>query len=312
MSEYKEGRMKGNSLLEFPKDYTVIDLETTGYDPHWDDIIEIGMIKYREGKEVDRLSSLVRPEDDLYIPEFIEELTGITSDMLKDAPTFESIKESVWAFLKDEVIVGHNVNFDINFLYDIFAEDGLILGNDFADTMRISRRVLPELDHHRLVDLYQFYSNEDRNYHRAVDDCETTAFVLAELEKTAAERNTDFKPNKNKKWNGRHSIDLRTLIGNPEAVDEESPLFGKRCVFTGKLEKLTRAEAGQLVVDIGGICENNVTKKTNFLIFGNLDYASNVKDGKSNKLKKAESLISSGQDLTILSESAFYDMVLDE
>lgn len=75
------------------------------------------------------------------------------------------------------------------------------------------------------------------------------------------------------------------------------------------LEYLIRKEAMQIIADIGGINADNVTKKTNYLILGNFDYNSNVKDNKSAKLKKAEKYILQGQDLEILSENVFYDLI---
>lgn len=72
---------------------------------------------------------------------------------------------------------------------------------------------------------------------------------------------------------------------------------------------MTRAEAMQIVVNVGGKCENNVTKKTNYLIIGNLDYCSNVKGQKSSKMKKAEDYKLKGYDITVIPESVFYDML---
>ncbi len=75
---------------------------------------------------------------------------------------------------------------------------------------------------------------------------------------------------------------------------------------------MTRKDAMQLVVNFGGKCNDNVTTNTNYLIPGNNDFHTNIKDGKSNKQKKAETLILKGADLQILSENVFYDMVLEQ
>lgn len=81
------------------------------------------------------------------------------------------------------------------------------------------------------------------------------------------------------------------------------------CVFTGTLERMTRKEVMQIVVDLGGINGNSVTAKTNYLILGNNDYCPLIKDGKSNKQKKAEELKLKGKDIEILTENVFYDMI---
>ena len=86
-------------------------------------------------------------------------------------------------------------------------------------------------------------------------------------------------------------------------------MYQKVCCFTGKLENLQRKDAMQLVVDLGGIVANSVTKKTNYLILGNNDYCPTIKDGKSSKQKKAEKLKLSGQDIDIISENTFYEML---
>ena len=86
----------------------------------------------------------------------------------------------------------------------------------------------------------------------------------------------------------------------------------KVCVFTGTLERMQRKDAMQLVVNLGGSCGDSVTAKTNFLILGNNDYCTTIKDGKSTKQKKAEALILKGNDLQIISETTFYDMISED
>lgn len=239
--------------------------------------------------------------------------TGITNETLEEAPKFEEVAKTIWEFIKDEIIVGHNVNFDINFLYDIFAEfnSTWILKNDFVDTLRLARRVLPELEHHRLEDL-DAYFGIGISHHRSIPDCETTNIVLKEIGELVKRNNIDLSPPKYKSsYVGRKRFDLRTLSAENVNISLESPLYNKVCVFTGALAMYTRVEAAQIVVNLGGVCDNGITKRTNFLIVGDFDYSSNIKDGKSNKLKRAEQLISKGQDLQILSEQVFYDMLMD-
>lgn len=299
-------RKKGSSLLQLPADYTVIDLETTGLDPQYDHIIEVAAVKVRDGEEVSHYNSLIQPpvqDDDgqaYYVDDFITQLTGITNDMLASAPTFEKIKNDLWQFLDGELLVGHNVNFDINFLYDNFAQYGLTFQNDFVDTMRLSRRALPDLPHHRLKDLCAYF-HIDGEFHRAAGDAALTDNVLHHLAKY-------IKANHVPLTRHRPSVDLRQLqadgAGNPD-----HPLYGQHCVFTGKLSRFERKQAAQMVVNVGGFCDNNVVKTTNFLVVGSFDYVSNVKGNKSTKIKKAEKLILAGQDLHIISENTFYDMM---
>ena len=134
---------KGKAVNALPEDYVALDLETTGLDPEWDSIIEIGMVRVRHGEVAAEYSTLVNPG--IEIDEFITELTGITNDMLAAAPALPEVLPAARDFLGDDIILGHNINFDINFIYDNCEYQGLKpISNDYIDTMRISRRVLPE------------------------------------------------------------------------------------------------------------------------------------------------------------------------
>ena len=120
-------RHKGISLLSLPDNYIVLDLETTGYNPHFDEIIEVACIRYSGSEKIDSFHSYVQPtpygDDSIhYVDDFITKLTGITDDMLVTAPKFKDIANELYDYLGDSVIVGHNVNFDINFLYDNFLK----------------------------------------------------------------------------------------------------------------------------------------------------------------------------------------------
>lgn len=309
----RKERNKGRSLLELPKDYTIVDLETTGLDPRYDNIIEIACIKYRDGKEIERFQSLVQPpaqEDDgekYYVDDFIKSLTGITNDMLKDAPNFDALTKDVIGFLSGETLVGHNVNFDINFLYDNLEPYGICVDNDFVDTMRLARCALPEMRHHRLSDLDDYFSIGG-SHHRAMGDCEITHDVLLKLWELIDKNHVDLSYAPPRKLSDQR-LDLRTLHANKEKFVKDHIFYGKHCVFTGELKEFTRKEAAQIVLDIGGICDNGVTRKTDFLIVGTFEYCPTVRGNKSTKLKKAEDLILKGQDLKILSESIFYDLI---
>lgn len=314
IEEKKSIRHKGSSLLSLPNNYIVLDLETTGYNPRFDEIIEVACIRYSGSKKIDTFHSYVQPkpyEDGKdnsmhYVDDFITELTGISDDMLANAPKFEDIAKDLYDYLGDFVIVGHNVNFDINFLYDNFLEClGCEFKNDYLDTMRLSRIALPDLPHHCLKDLKEYFSIEEIQ-HRALNDCQITNTVLSKLLNYIQKNNIDLK-----RYQHSKKFDLSSLTGDETLNDPSNPLYGKHCVFTGKLQRFVRKDAAQIICNIGGFCDNTVTKKTNFLIIGGFEDIPLVKDSKSTKMKKAEKLILDGQDLKILSESTFYDLIED-
>ena len=219
--------------------------------------------------------------------------------------------------IADDIIVGHNVNFDVNFLYDAFRDFLQIpLSNDFVDTLRFSRKMFPSLPHHRLQDMVSYFGINSPGEHRSLFDCESTLACYLYLLDAAAESGdieaylkSLYKPKTHRP--GR-SFDLRTIISESAEADPDHPLFGKHCVFTGALEKMKRSQAAQIVANIGGICDNGVTKSTNYLILGNNDYCTTIKDGKSAKQKKAEQYKLDGYDIEIIPEEVFYALVLDE
>ena len=102
--------------------------------------------------------------------------------MLQNAPDISEVLPSFNDFVSNDIIIGHNVNFDINFLYDNYMEYlQKPLTNNFIDTLRIARKILPELKHHRLDDLIEYFNKEVRNEHRALNDCILTNEIYKEL-----------------------------------------------------------------------------------------------------------------------------------
>lgn len=307
-------RNKGEKITTFPDDYTIIDLETTGLSSQYDSIIEVGAIKIRNNQISGTYQQLINPGFE--ISDFITDLTGISNEMLEGMPSIEEKIDEVIDFISDDIVVGHNVNFDINFIYDnLYRIKNKEFSNSYIDTMRFSRKLHKELRHHRLADMADLYNIEDNNAHRALGDCYTTLSLFENLRATALEQFETFEDfsnsfrKKHKKYNPAYKQDYRQLQSETTDFDETNPLYGKVCVFTGTLEKMTRVKAAQLVVNCGGIVENGITKKTNILILGNNDYCKSIKDGKSAKQKKAEQYIKQGNDLIIVPEDAFYNML---
>lgn len=300
---------KGKSLIDIPSSYVAFDIETTGLDPEYDEIIEIGAVKIKEGKEIETFNTLIKPEYE--IDEFITELTGITNEMVENAPSIDEVLPKFMDFIKDYIIIGHNVNFDINFIYDnLIRCDMNPITNDFIDTLRLSRRLLPELKHHRLSDLADYYNINTVGSHRSLKDVRMTIEVYNNLEKLALEKysNIDnFKDAcKSKCHSGFKASDVTT---NNTEFDEENLFYDKYVAITGTLEKMLRKEAMQVIADLGGHCQDGVNKETNYLILGNNDYNSILRGKKSSKLLKAESLKLAGQDIDIISENVFYDII---
>ena len=172
-------RHKGESLLRFPKDYTVLDLETTGVNPNVDKIIELSAIKYRDNQEVDRFSTLVNPQR--WLSKEVQDITHIRPWDLKQAPTIDQVIGDFDKFLGNDTIVGYNVNFDVNFTYDAMEEHlGKIMDNDFVDVKRIAQREL-NLDKYKQVNVVEHYGMSSEGAHRAINDCEMCNAIFQRL-----------------------------------------------------------------------------------------------------------------------------------
>lgn len=282
--------------------YCVLDLETTGLSPNYDSIIEIGIIKVKENKIVDKYNSLINPG--FLINEYITSITGITNEMLKGKPKIIDLKKEVLNFIGNDVLVGHNISFDVSFLQKGFNEE---LKNEYIDTLQFCRKLFKELSHHRLTDMSN-YLEISRNEHRSMSDCLCTKelydYIKEKMKNNGLEINDIFA----KKNYSSKNIDIHAIKPDNIEIDEDNFFYNKHCVFTGKLEKMIRKDAMQLVVNVGGILDNSVTKKTNYLILGNNDYCSSIKDGKSSKHKKAEKYKLEGQDIEIIDEDTFYNL----
>lgn len=162
---------KGTSLLIFPDNYVVVDIETTGFNPKVDEIIEIGAVKVCDNKITSIFQSLVRPRNP--INPYIANLTGITNDMVVEANPIGVVLESFLAFIGHGVLVGHNVNADINFLYDhCEAQLQHYLRNDFIDLKELFRAKQGSGSGYQTT--CEKCAIQNTNAHRALSDCLAT------------------------------------------------------------------------------------------------------------------------------------------
>ena len=164
-------------------DYVVFDLETTGISSACDEVIEISAVKVRDGQVVDEFSTLVNPGRP--IPWQASQVNHIYDDMVEDSPDFRTALADFLDFAGDDVLVGHNIhNFDMKFLYrDARRFWNRTIGNDYIDTLQVSRICLPMLHHHRLVDLAEHYGISPEGAHRALADCRMNQKVFECLAK---------------------------------------------------------------------------------------------------------------------------------
>ena len=160
----------------FEGTFVVFDLETTGFSPVSDRIIEIGAVKIENGKITDRFSEFVNPERP--IPFRIEQLTSINDSMVMDADPIEKILPRFLAFCSGAPLSGHNVTFDISFIEENCERLGIPHDFTTVDTMTLARSLLPNLSRFRLDQVAKALNVPLGHHHRAVDDAECTALIF--------------------------------------------------------------------------------------------------------------------------------------
>lgn len=162
---------KGTLINKYTPDYVIFDLETTGISPNYDEVIEISALKVKGGEVVDEFNTLVNPGRK--IPFGATKVNGITNAMVAEAPAFSHVLAEFLDFAEELVLVGHNIaRFDMKFIWrDAEQYFGEIPQNNYVDTLQVARKHLPKMDHHRLVDLAEYYGISSEGAHRALNDC---------------------------------------------------------------------------------------------------------------------------------------------
>ena len=180
--------------------FVVFDLETTGFSNKNDKITEIGAVKIENFKVVDRFSQLINPQKDISYK--VQELTGITNDLIKDKPTIEEVLPKFIEFIGDSVMVAHNADFDMGFMQQKCREQNIEFKNTSVDTLTLARTLLPHMKRFRLNLIAKELGVPLLNHHRAVDDAEATAHIFIKFLEMIQKRG------------GEKLSDINTILGN--------------------------------------------------------------------------------------------------
>mgnify|MGYP000075968940 CR=1 FL=1 len=161
------------------KSYVCFDLETTGLDPLYNEIIEIGALKVRDGKVAERFMEFIHPQEE--ISPMITNLTGITNEMVANARSANAVISDFLEFCEDDVLIGHNVGFDYSFMKSGASNLGLTFEKFGIDTFKIAQRTLKSLPSKSLSSLCEYYQIENKAAHRAYYDALATAKLYQTL-----------------------------------------------------------------------------------------------------------------------------------
>lgn len=310
------------------ENFVAIDFETANentYSP-----CSVGIAKFENGKLVDTFYSLINPEQE-FSPMNIF-VHGIHPEDVESAPTYKEIYPKIQSYISNNLIVSHSA-FDRNVLtksssyYDVD-----FINVEFIDTLTLSRRLLPGV-HHGLSQMIRHYKIENiTEFHNALEDakaCGLLAIVMLE----ASDYSTIFELVNNAGYKSFGKITPAeyipfTLSRNGSApikflnADDilsrknlhkininETRIKDKNIAFTGKLQSMTRSEAEVIVSDLGGNFQKTVTLSTNILVVGLEDPRVVGPDGKSNKIKKAEHINSKTNNIEVIDEKEFIQMI---
>lgn len=297
---------RGKRVTKKICDYVVIDIETTGFTYKDDSIIEVSALRIRNNEKAKEISFLLKPKKQ--IPDYISDLTGITNDMLENAPDFKDIAEQILSFIGDDVIIGHNIIFDIDRLnYNLIENECGTIGNNYIDTMYIAKNCICDIENYKIQTIAKKFKIAVKTAHRALADCFTTFEcykVMCDMGFCDCENQYIgyFPPaaisEKEDKGLLDHEDDLYDDI---KELPDNHLMHGKTIVITGELSHMSRSEAEKYLTSIGCICSRSVTKRTDFLLTNS--------SARTAKMKKALEYKKSGQNIEIINEEKFWSLI---
>ncbi len=283
-------------------DYVVIDLETTGLKPSECEIIEIGAVKVIGNKQ-ETFQSLVKPT--YPISRAITNLTHITNEMVKDAPSIDEVLPRFLDFLGDNIIVAHNASFDLSFLSAACEKQSMPFNNKYIDTLSWARRCYPQFRHHTLECLCDELDIDNSEEHRALSDALATQKLYDILLDVREPRILSQKKPKAESTMSLH--DVVPDFGNaPERIDVE----GKNVCLTGNFARAARSDVEVQLRQKGAVIKTGVSGKLDYLIVGSLGNAEWQQGNYGAKIKKAMELREAGSPINIVEENNFFEVLV--
>lgn len=248
--------VKGEATNEFPADYVVIDIETTGLDPVNDHVIEISALRYRADRKVDEFVTLVDPG--VPVSDFITKLTGITDDMLNGAPKAAEAASAFMDFIGDDILVGYNVTFDLAFLNEVVSTYLLKnIFNKYIDVMQLAMDKLSFLGRAKQIVVARYFGLDTEGSHRALNDSEICNGCYQKLKELSVPM---------------YNMPVRQLI--LAATDDAAtrrPFYGKKFIFKGVPYKWYLKNLEHVVKALGGIISYEDTDNVDIVVVGTAD-----------------------------------------
>lgn len=304
-------------------EFLAIDFETASryeYSP-----CSVAIYKFNKESHQKLLSTLINPGDVYFDPK-LTEIHGITKNMVQNAPSIKDVLNEICHTIEKQFLFAHNASFDIHKIIDGCNQYNISIPSfKYADSLMLSKRTWTGLINYKLNTVCDFL-HIDLDHHNADSDTLACGNIVL---KAMEAHNTDnlyqllenikysygfYDANKlttafsHSNSNINSKSDYQTVKEIEINTNCASLISGKVIAFTGALS-ISREEAMKLAAKYGATPAASVTKQTNYLVVGNGDYGNFKLGNKSNKMLKAEQLIAKGQDLEMINEDYFYELL---
>lgn len=276
--------------------FCIVDIETTGLSSPIDKIVEIGILKIQDNSVVDSFSSLVNPGR--HISAEASAVNGIYDSDISAAPCFNEVAGRVANMLRDSVVIGHNVTFDLGFIQNELAAAGYIENYAYIDTLGCARHIVKGLPNYKLQTLLAYYEIAPGKAHRASSDVQAT-YELFKALRTEYRKQYNEALGKAREERERRKQENRIKYA-------ASPLLEKNFCFTGEF-LAERHELEAMAPLVGACVRNEVNGKTAYLVKGDVSHYPDW--AVARKYGKAMELAGTGKPIKIIDERQYLDII---
>jgi DNA polymerase-3 subunit epsilon len=311
-------------------DFVAIDFETANNE--LSSACSIGIAAVNNNEIALKKYYLIKPPG-LKFDKKNTEIHGLTAEDVMNAADFSSVWPEIAPYIANNLLVAHNAAFDMSVLKCCLAEYNLAVPNtEYVCSIAVSDYAFPETVGKSLAERASLLGINLENAHNALDDAAACAELVIKTLKINAQNSLQaFLPKKRKikrsllsefkhmtafqkpkkNYNRFNQICIADIAATVDVINTENPVYEKAFVFTGEMEHISREEAMQMVVNLGGIIKSGVSKKINYLVVGIQDKSLVSSAGMSSKEIKANELIQQGIEINIINEQTFMDLIGD-
>lgn len=296
-------------------DFVAIDFETAN--ECRSSACAIGIAVVSDYEIVERKHFLIKPPT-LFFNPYNVAIHGIRGEHVINEPKFDQLWPKIKCYFEKRLVVAHNASFDISVLRKTLDEYRVLYPEfNYSCTRIISKATWPNHMSYALNYIADYLGIEFL-HHNAEEDAVACAKVLIKASKELGikshlELAEICKLKIGRLYPGGYDpsrkisckVKANQVVANKETFDQNHLLYGKKVVFTGKLQSMPRKDAMQQVVDIGGICVDSINKTVNYLVIGENDMNKLKGKDRSSKMLKVEKLVSEGYDIEVIGESEF-------